>query len=432
MLYDNLSVNEKGHLTFAGLDTVDLAGKYGTPLFLMDEKRIRERCRVYKNALSENAGEGSIPLFAGKALCFKALYHIIREEGLGIDVVSPGEIYTAHSAGFPMEKAFFHGNNKTPWDIAFAMECGVGYFVCDNGEELRAVSEEAERRGIKQKILIRLSPGIDPHTHAKISTGKVDSKFGAPIVTGQAEVLCRLALSLDGVELTGFHCHIGSQIFESEPFTDAAKIMMSFAAEMKNSAGFETKILNIGGGMGVPYTEKDPAVDYAENIKKIAGTVKAEAKALGIPAPALLMEPGRSIVADAGSTLYTVGGKKEIPDVRNYVSVDGGMTDNPRYTLYSAEYTACNATCADKPADYVCTVAGRCCESGDLIGENMKIAEPVPGDLLAVFTTGAYNYSMASNYNAIPKPPIVMINGAGEDRVAVARETFEHMTENQI
>ena len=431
MLYDNLSVNVAGHLTFAGKDTVTLSEKYSTPAFIMDEAKIRERCRIYKSALSENMGEGSYPLFAGKALCFKALYHIMREEGMGIDVVSPGEIFTAHSAGFPMEKAFFHGNNKTARDISFAMECGVGYFVCDNGFELMNIAGAAKERGIRQKILLRIAPGIDPHTHAKISTGSVDSKFGAAIVTGQAMELSKLAANLENIELCGFHCHIGSQIFESEPFITAAKIMTEFSADVKRETGFEARILNIGGGMGVRYTEKDPGIDYAENIKAIAETVKSEAGRLNIKTPALLMEPGRSIVADAGITLYTAGGIKEIEGIRNYVSVDGGMTDNPRYTLYSAEYTLINASRASDKADYVCTLAGRCCESGDLIGENMSVAKPRYGDILAVLTTGAYNYSMASNYNAIPKPPVILIGENGEETVAVERESFEHMIENQ-
>lgn len=427
MICRNLSVNEKGHLEFAGKDTVLLAEKYGTPAYIMDENRIREKCRIYKTALSENFPCGSMPLFASKSLCFKRIYEIAKEEGIGIDVVSSGEIYTASKAGFPMEKAYFHGNNKTDRDIAFAMDCGVGYFICDNADELAAVNTEAEKRGITQKILIRITPGIDPHTHAKISTGKVDSKFGAAIETGQAKELTQLALSLGNIDLQGFHCHIGSQIFEYEPFCDAAVIMLGYIAEMKKELGFITKVLNLGGGMGVRYVESDPEIDYAANIKGIAETVKALCEKYSLDEPVILMEPGRSIVADAGLTLYTVGGTKEIKGFKNYVSVDGGMPDNPRYALYQSDYTVVIADKMNETADYQCTVAGRCCESGDLIQEGVMLPKPQRGDILAVMTTGAYNYAMSSNYNAICKPPVIMIDGEN-DYVAVRRETFEDMT----
>ncbi len=420
-------MNEKGHLEFAGKDTVLLAEKYGTPAYIMDENRIREKCRIYKTALSENFPCGSMPLFASKSLCFKRIYEIAKEEGIGIDVVSSGEIYTASKAGFPMEKAYFHGNNKTDWDIAFAMDCGVGYFICDNADELAAVNAEAEKRKITQKILIRITPGIDPHTHAKISTGKVDSKFGAAIETGQAKELTQLALSLGNIDLQGFHCHIGSQIFEYEPFCDAAVIMLGYIAEMKKELGFITKVLNLGGGMGVRYVESDPEIDYAANIKGIAETVKALCEKYSLDEPVILMEPGRSIVADAGLTLYTVGGTKEIKGFKNYVSVDGGMPDNPRYALYQSDYTVVIADKMNETADYQCTVAGRCCESGDLIQEGVMLPKPQRGDILAVMTTGAYNYAMSSNYNAICKPPVIMIDGEN-DYVAVRRETFEDMT----
>ncbi len=423
MICDNLSVNAAGHLTFAGHDTVELAGQYGTPVYLMDENKIREKCRIYKAAMTAAFGGVSGPLFASKSLCFKRIYEIMREEGMGIDVVSPGELYTALQAGFPAANAYFHGNNKTDFDIAYAMDAGIGYFICDNVDELCAIDREAAQRGIRQKILLRLTPGIDPHTHAKINTGRVDSKFGAAIETGQAMALTQLALAQPHVALMGFHCHIGSQIFECDPFCEAASIMLHFIAEVKTKLGFEAAVLNLGGGMGVPYTENDPVIDYAANIRVIGERVQALCAELGINRPTILMEPGRSIVADAGMTLYTVGGKKEIPGFRNYVSVDGGMPDNPRYALYQSVYTVVTANRAAQPADYLCTVAGRCCESGDLIGENVRLCEPVRGDILAVLTTGAYNYAMSSNYNAICKPPVVMLDG-DKTYVAVRRETF--------
>ena len=431
MIYDNLKVNEKGHLVFSGFDTVELAEKYGTPAYIMDEQIIRSRCRIYKKAMSEYFGGSSMPLFASKALCFKGIYRIMAEEGMGIDVVSPGELYTAYEAGFPMERAFFHGNNKTDFDIGFAMDKGIGCFMCDNADELRMIDKLASVRGIKQKLILRVTPGIDPHTHAKISTGKVDSKFGAAIETGQAKELLELALSLENVVVLGFHCHIGSQIFDFKPFCDAAVIMIRFIAEMKEQLGYEASVLNLGGGMGVPYTAGDPCIDYGSNIKSIAELIGAECEKNGVSYPTVLMEPGRSIVADSGITLYTVGGRKEIKGFKNYASVDGGMPDNPRYTLYQSEYTILTANRMDEPADYKCTIAGRCCESGDLLAEDVLIAKPERGDIIAVLTTGAYNYSMASNYNSIPKPPVIMING-GDDYVAVRRESFEDMISCQI
>lgn len=431
MIYDNLGIGENGHLFFAGRDTVRLAETYKTPLYILDEEKIRERCRLYRGAMTAYFGEGSLPLYAGKALCIGGLYRIMKEEGMGIDVVSPGEIYTAKKAGFPMERAFFHGNNKTDEDVAYAMDAGVGYFVCDNEEELSAIDKEAAKRGIVQRVLLRLTPGIDPHTHAKIATGKVDSKFGAAIETGQAMALTRHALAAKNTDLKGFHCHIGSQIFDCRPFTDAARVMLRFIKEAKDVLGYTADMLNLGGGMGVPYTEADPAVDYAENLKKIADAVRRECKKLDIPMPTVLTEPGRSVVADAGITLYTVGGKKEIPGFKNYVSVDGGMADNPRFALYEARYTVITANKASKPADYRCAVAGRCCESGDLIGEDIFLAKPERGDVLAVLTTGAYNYSMSSNYNAICKPAVVII-AKDKEYIAVRRETFEEMTAQQI
>ena len=426
MLHDNLSVNGEGHLCFAGADTVSMAGKYGTALYLVDEDRIRQNIRVYVNAMKRYFGNGSMPLFASKSLCFTEIYRIVASEGIGTDIVSPGELYTAARAGFPMERAYFHGNNKTDADIALAIDKGIGYFVADNAEEIDAIDRMAAERGIVQKILLRLSPGIDPHTHAKISTGSVDSKFGTAIETGQATELCRYILDKKSISLEGFHCHIGSQIFECDPFCDAADIMLEFIASVKRELGFETRILNLGGGFGVRYVESDPHIDYAENIRLISEHIDAKTDSLGIRKPTILMEPGRSIVANAGLTLYTVGSVKQITGYKNYVSIDGGMPDNPRYALYQSQYTILNAGRADAEADLECTVAGRCCESGDLIAEGVSIARPVRGDILAVLVTGAYNYSMASNYNKLPRPPVVILRG-GEDRLAVRRETFDDL-----
>lgn len=431
-IQNNILINEKGHLSFCGIDTVELAKKYGTPVYLLDEEGIRIRCRTYRDAMKKYFGEKSMPLFASKALSFKRMYQIINEEGIGTDIVSSGELYTAKIAGFPLDKAYFHGNNKTAFDIQYAMDSEIGYFVCDNEWEINEINAEAEKRGIKQKVLLRLSPGIDPHTHKSISTGRVDSKFGVAIETGQAERFVEYVLGLENIELRGFHCHIGSQIFEFTPFTDAAKIMLDFVALVKTKFGYVTKELNLGGGMGTRYLEEHPQIDYSENIKFISELIKARCAQIGIEIPVILMEPGRSIVADNGITLYTVGGIKEITGFKNYVSVDGGMPDNPRYALYQSPYTIVNATKANMPAEYICTVAGRCCESGDLIQEDIKLQKPEKNDVLAVLGTGAYNYSMASNYNRIPKPPVVLIDKDGNDYLGVKRETFEDVARNDV
>ncbi len=431
MLYSNLTVNKEGHLTIGGIDAVSLASEYGTPLYVLDEDVIRRNCRTYVNAMHECFGPESAPLFASKALCFKGIYPVVQEEGLCVDVVSPGEIYTALAAGFPAEKMFFHGTNKTDADIEYGVRSGIGYFVVDNLNELAVLDMAANDAGIKQKVLLRLTCGLDPHTLEAINTGKVDSQFGVPIDTGQADEFVREALSCDHIEVVGFHSHVGSQIFESDSFNRQVEILTAFAAEMKYAHGLHVRVLNIGGGFGVRYTEKDPVIDIAARIREVADHLNSACEKYGISFEAVYMEPGRSIIADAGVTLYQTGGCKEVKGYRNYVTVDGGMTDNPRYALYKSEYTVLNASKADKPADYECTIAGRCCESGDRIAEYIMIAKPERGDIIAVLTTGAYNYSMASNYNRVPRPAMVMISG-GKSRLVVRRESFEDMMRNEL
>ena len=433
MICNNLSINEKGHLCLGGQDTVELAKLYGTPLYLMDEDRIRERCRTYRNALKAAFGDNANALYASKAASFRGIYRIMKEEGMGVDVVSSGEIYTAASVGFPMEKAYFHSNNKTDADVAYAMENGVGYFVVDNREELDAIERCATQKGIRQRVLLRLTPGIDPHTYEAVSTGKVDSKFGSAIETGQADEITAYALSLAHVDLYGFHCHVGSQVFDSDTYLRAAAIMLDFVAAMKAKYGFVTRELDLGGGYGVRYLSTDPEIDIAANIREVGKAVLAHCAALGIDVPAIRMEPGRSIVADAGLTLYTVGTVKRIPGYKNYVSVDGGMTDNPRFALYRSPYTVLLANRAnDQSEAFRCSVVGRCCESGDILQENVLLPGNVTrGETLAVLTTGAYNYAMSSNYNRIPRPPVVMLS-AGEHRLAVRRESFEDICRNDL
>lgn len=426
MLHSNLSVNALGHLTIAGVDTVDLANEYKTALMAIDEERIRTNMRTYIDAMHKYFGEGSAPLLASKALCFKEIYRIAASEGMFTDIVSPGELYTAVSAGFPMQNAYFHGNNKTDEDIRYAIGCHIGYFIVDNRDELDRLDDIAGELGIVQKILLRITPGIDPHTHAKINTGRVDSKFGTAIETGQAEELIGYALQKSNVCLEGFHCHIGSQIFDIAPFCDAADIMLEFIAHIRSSLGFTASVLNLGGGFGVRYVDTDPCIDISKNIALISEHINKSCERLALARPKILMEPGRSIVADAGITLYTVGSVKTITGYKSYVSVDGGMTDNPRYALYQSQYTILVANKADAAADFCCTVAGRCCESGDLLQEDVCIAKPTRGDILAVLVTGAYNYAMASNYNRVPRPAVVLVND-GKARLVVRRETYEHM-----
>ncbi len=431
ILHKHLDINEQDHLTVGGMDAVELAKTYGTPAYLLDENVIRENCRIYKQAAAKYFGADSLPLYASKALCFTGIYRIAAEEGLGVDCVSGGELYTAKRAGFPAERIYFHGNNKTDRDISDAMDMGVGTFVVDNTDELQALSAEAVRRGVTQRILLRITPGIDPHTHRAVVTGNVDSKFGNPIVTGQAMAIVKEAIVADGIDLAGIHCHIGSQIFDLDPFADAANIMIRFIAEIKKECGYELRELNLGGGFGVRYTEYDRAIDYEAAIRDIAAVVTGYCRDHGISMPRVILEPGRSLVAAAGVTLYTVGSVKEIPGFRKYVSVDGGMPDNPRYALYQSRYTALIANRASAERNERVTVAGRCCESGDLLGEDMELSSAQRGDILAVLVTGAYNYSMASNYNRLPRPPVIMIKD-GEARVAVRRESYEDLTRNDL
>ena len=364
---ENLSRNAEGELSLAGVSLASLAEEYGTPLYLYDEDRIRERCRTYTEAVKAAFdGRGKV-LYASKAASFLRLYEIMKEENMGIDVVSSGEIYTALKAGFPVEKAYFHSNNKTDADIAYAIESGVGYFVVDNEEELYAIDRIAGAANIRQKILLRLTPGIDPHTYAAVATGKVDSKFGSAIETGQSEEITSLALSLKNIDLRGFHCHVGSQVFDSDVYIRAAEVMLSFVGMIYEKSGFLASELDIGGGYGVRYIEEQPTIDIAANIFEVASFMKKKAAELGIDLPAVAFEPGRSIVADAGVTVYTVGTVKRIPGYKSYVSVDGGMADNPRFALYGSPYPILPVRDASGESEETYSVVGRCCESGDIL-----------------------------------------------------------------
>lgn len=426
MTDNNIEIKER-RMKFAGHDVTDLADRYGTPLYLMDEARIRENCRRYTDCL-DIMPEGSMILYAGKACCFKDMYRIITEEGMGADVVSSGELFTALSAGFDPSKLFFHGNGKTDTDLECAVNEGIGYIVCDNEDELYALSAVASYCRKTQKILLRLTPGIDPHTHKKIRTGGIDSKFGSLICDGTAERLAVAASHMDGVELCGFHCHIGSQIFDAQPFVDAAEIMSEFCAGLYRNHGIKTKILDLGGGFGVPYTDSDPELDVKSTVRSIVDEVKRRFGNVALPA--IMLEPGRSIVADAGLTVYTCTSVKNAGKT-SYVAVDGGMPDNPRFALYEASYKVRNVTRAAEEGTRLYTIAGRCCESGDLIQKNVSLPETKRGDFIAVETTGAYNYSMASNYNRLPRPAVIMLD-KNEEHIVVRRETFGDILDNDL
>ena len=431
LICSNLKI-KNNELYFADRSTKEIAEKYKTPLYVMDECTLRENCRKYVDSLNKYFGNGAKALFASKACSFKKIYEIVNSENMGVDVVSVGELYTAVKAGVDTEEMYFHSNSKTDDDIEYAVSQNIGYFVVDNIEELDAINFFAGKKGIKQKVLIRITPGIDTHTYEAVNTGKVDSKFGFPIETGAGEFITGEALKRENVLLKGFHCHVGSQLFDSDVFIRSADTMLNFVADMNKKFGFQTEILDLGGGYGVRYVESDPVLNIEENIKQVASFYKKKCADLGIKEPSVRMEPGRSIVADAGLTLYTTNTVKIIDGYKNYVAVDGGMGDNPRFALYGSQYTVVAASKAEEKCDFNCSLVGRFCESGDILQENVKLPSSVRrGDLIAVLTTGAYNYSMASNYNRIPKLPVIMLNG-DEDYVAVKRETLDDIIRNDV
>lgn len=428
---DCLSVNEAGHLTIGSADTVELARTYGTPLYVFDEGTIRETLRQYKGSIDRYYGGKGLVAYASKAFACKEIYRIVESEDCGIDVVSRGELYTALSVGFPVEKIFYHGNNKTVEELTYAIEHNVGRIVVDNLTELERISAIAISQNKVVPILLRIKPGIDAHTHNFVRTGQIDSKFGFALETGEALDAVRYALTHPGVALKGIHCHIGSQIFEIDPFECAAEVMIGFMAAVRDETGLVLTELNLGGGFGIKYVPENDPVPYQDYMEKVSGMVHTTCRKYGLETPFIAIEPGRSVVGSAGITLYTVGGVKVIPNIRTYVSVDGGMTDNPRYILYQSQYEAVLANRAADPKDSVITLAGRCCESGDLVGEGMPIQSPKVDDIIAVLATGAYNYSMASNYNRVPRPAAIMVRD-GQVREIIRRESMEDLVRNDL
>ncbi|MBR4859029.1 MAG: diaminopimelate decarboxylase [Clostridia bacterium] len=428
---DCIDINGAGHLTVGGCDTVELAERFGTPVYVFDENEIRRNLRIFRDSMNEYYGGNGLAVYASKAFNCKEMCRICAQEGTGIDVVSGGELYTALSVGFPAENIVFHGNNKTYAELCAAVENGVGRIVVDNIDELEALSRIAAEKGKTAGIMFRIKPGIDAHTHDFIKTGQIDSKFGFALETGEAMEVVKKALSTPNVKLRGLHCHIGSQIFDIDPFELAAKVMLELFKAVKDETGVELEELNLGGGFGIKYLESECPKPYGEYMKNVSAVVREYCNKLGLKMPFVIIEPGRSVVGAAGLTLYTVGSVKNIPGIRTYVSVDGGMADNPRYALYRADYEIICANKADENRSEIVTVAGKCCESGDLIQENTRLQRVESGDILAVLSTGAYNYSMASNYNRIPRPPVVMVKD-GEARIVVKRETYEQVSSNDI
>lgn len=421
---------EGNDLVIGGIKASDLAEEYGTPLYVMDEELLLDKCRGYIRGFKVKENNNRVA-FAGKAFLTVEMCKLINEEGLYLDVVSGGELYTAYKAGFPMEKIYFHGNNKTLEEIEFGIKLGVGRFIADNIEEIIKINEIAESYNKKQDIYLRLTPGIEAHTHEYIKTGQIDSKFGFAPVGNIIMDAVRKSLELDNINLVGLHCHIGSQIFETEPFKDAAEVMLNYIYDIKQETGHYIGELDLGGGFGIYYSEGDKPKETEDYCKVILDTVEKVCDNLGIKKPILTIEPGRSIVANAGTTLYTVGNIKDIPGVRKYLSVDGGMTDNIRPALYGAKYEALIANKALEPMKDKVTIAGKCCESGDILIQEIQIQKANSGDTLAVLSTGAYGFSMASGYNKITRPAVVFVRNS-ESRVVVKRQSYEDLIKEEL
>jgi len=423
-------VAENNRLNIAGVSAQVLAKEYGTPLYVMDEQLIRDNCRRFREAFKDDQDWNKVA-YAGKAFLTIAMCEIIKSEGLYLDVVSGGELYTAYKADFPLKKVYFHGNNKTIDEIEMAIELRVGTFVVDNLHEMKVINEKAKEKGIIQRVLLRITPGIEAHTHDYIKTGQIDSKFGFTTLNNELEDVIKTALSLSNIKLAGLHCHIGSQIFELEPYRAAVGIMMSFINSIKEKFNYDIEELDLGGGFGVYYNKGDEPKEIEEFCKVIIEEAKTKCREYGINSPTLVIEPGRSIVANAGITLYTVGAIKNIPEVRKYVAVDGGMTDNIRPALYNAEYQCLLANRISEPSMEIVTIAGKCCESGDILLNDVELPKVNSGDLMAVLSTGAYGYSMSNNYNKIPKAPVVLVS-EGMHRVICKRQTYKEMISNEV
>ena len=413
-------------LYIGGVNTKDLAKKYNTPLYVFDEELIRNNCKDYIENFKVRENNNKIA-YAGKAFLTKYMCEIIKEEGLYLDVVSGGELYTAHKANFPMDRILFHGNNKTLEEITMGVDLGVGVFVVDNFYELDILERLCEERNKIQNIYFRVTPGIDAHTHKYIKTGQIDSKFGFALINGDFYAAVEKLKDYKNVNLIGIHAHIGSQIFEVTPYEEEVSVMLNLVKKLKDDYNVEIKEVDFGGGIGVYYTEKDKPRTIKEFCEKIINKCNKVCEELNMKIPTLILEPGRSLVANAGSTLYSIGSIKEVKDVRTYVSVDGGMTDNIRPSLYQAGYEcAIVDKMSNEKTSHKVTIAGKCCESGDILISNTDIFDIESGDILITTSTGAYGYSMASNYNKIPKNPVVFVKN-GQDKLVCKRQSYEDL-----
>ncbi|NLF44631.1 MAG: diaminopimelate decarboxylase [Syntrophomonadaceae bacterium] len=426
-LTGTMKINNAGHLEIGGIDVLDLVREQGTPLWVIDEEGFRDNCRRFKDSFNKYGD--TLVLYASKALCSLSICRIIEEEGLGLDVVSGGELYTALQAGFPPEKIFFHGNNKSEKELVMALEAGIGRIVVDNFYELELLHELTRERDQHTDILLRITPGVEAHTHEYIKTGQIDSKFGFTLTDGQAWEAVRRALDYPRLYLRGLHCHIGSQIFETQSFQHTIDLMTKFMAEIKSKTGHELDELNMGGGFGIYYSAGDSPQEPQKWAETIMEHVIAQTKQHGLKRPRVIIEPGRVLISPAGVTLYTIGSAKEVTGIRKYISIDGGMNDNPRPALYNARHTAVIANKADLAADEIVSIAGKCCESGDMLIWDVKLPRTEAGDILAVFATGAYNYSMSSNYNRLPRPAMVLVK-EGQADVIIQREDYKDLIRN--
>lgn len=424
-LTGTMRINEQGHLEIGGCDTVDLAKEFGTPLYVYDVALLRERARKFLKTFQKHQVKGQVA-YASKAFSCLAIIQLMEEEGLALDVVSGGELYTALHAQFPVEKIHFHGNNKSRAELAMAIDWGVGSIVVDNFYELDLLDQLAKEKKKDVAILLRITPGVEAHTHDYILTGQEDSKFGFDLANGQAEEALKIALRSERLTVRGIHCHIGSQIFDSEGFILAIRKIYEHLSVWRETLAFEPEILNVGGGFGIRYTASDKPLEPEQYVEAIVSEVKKQVDHYQVKLPEIWIEPGRSLVGDAGTTLYTIGSSKIVPGIRKYVAVDGGMSDNIRPALYQAKYEAIIANKADAEREDIVSIAGKACESGDMLIWDLPLAQSEPGDILAVFCTGAYGYAMASNYNRLPRPAVVFVEN-GEARLVIKRETYDDL-----
>ncbi|AIK36811.1 diaminopimelate decarboxylase [Bacillus pseudomycoides] len=427
-LHGTSRINEQGHLEIGGCDTTQLTKQYGTPLYVYDEASIREKCRAFHRAFQESGFSYQVA-YASKAFLCMEMCRVAREENMSLDVVSGGELYTALQAGFPASRIHFHGNNKTEEEIVMALQADIGCFVVDNFFEMEILHDLAQQYGKIVNILIRVTPGVEAHTHEYITTGQDDSKFGFGVSAGQAMQAIRIALEKSNYNVLGIHSHIGSQIFETAGFVRAVEVLHNFLEEIREQTGYVVTVLNVGGGFGIRYTEADTPLTLETYVHAVTDAVREQFTRNNYPLPEIWIEPGRSIVGDAGTTIYTVGAVKDIPGIRKYVSVDGGMTDNLRPALYGARYEAMLANRGKEEAEEVVSIAGKCCESGDMLIWDIELPQVATADLLAISCTGAYGYSMANNYNRIRRPAVVFAKG-GASQIVVERETYENIIGN--